>query len=139
MYTEVKKDLIYKDFLNVYSRCKNVCNEVLKSNSKCENSFILYKYIHFGSLFDLVENHKFSTVNVIYPSSRILTVGKGYEYLALWIEKETILNIVADFASIYIVSEDNKIEILFTLPIWALLLKKIIRLFHGVKVTYVYF
>lgn len=143
-YNEKQKQMLYNDLENVYKNCLETCKTILKSNTKShESNFILFKYVHLESFFKLLLQHhqyrKFSKINIVYPSSNML---KGHDYEAVWIDDES-LNIVADFAAIYIMLKDNRNvavkEILFTLPVWAVFLKKIIHLCRGIKITHVHF
>lgn len=123
------KRLYFKtDLQNSYKQCVNVCMQLLNGSN-----FILFKYVHFGSLIEMAESHKIKLINIIGPSSREI---KKHSYVSNWIDDTGSLNIVSDFA---IILKTNNItsDYLYTVPIWASFIRKVIRIFKRAKVNYI--
>lgn len=129
-----KEVRLYNDLKTEYKICAETCKTILETNQVSLNGFVFYRYIDFENIFDLREkNKKFKTIkliNIIHPSSK-----KYFEqpYESLWIDSDspTTLNLVSSFALVYI---SNQLY-LHTTPMWQSFLRKLIRLFRGVRVN----
>lgn len=130
-----KEILLYNDLKKEYEFCAQTCRTILRENQLNTNGFVFFRYIDLESIFLLRKKNKtFKTINLIHPSSKEYS---EHPYESLWIDSSnpTALNIVSSFALIYI---SNRIY-LHTLPVWQSFLRKLIRLFRGVRVNNIRF
>lgn len=133
-----KELLLFNDLKKEYQCCMRTCRIILRANQLNINGFVFYRYIDFESIFQLREKNKLlktiKLINLIHPSSKEYS-QRVYE--SFWIDSNnpTTLNIVTSFATVYI---SNKVYI-HTLPVWQSFLRKLIRLFRGIRVNNIRF
>jgi hypothetical protein len=133
-----KEILLLNDIKKEYKICAKSCKIILRANQLNTNGFIFYRYFDFNELFSIREQckneKKIKLINLIYPSSKQFF---EHPYESFWVDinSPTVLNIVTSFALVYI---SNSLY-LHTLPVWESFLRKIIRLFRGIRVSSIRF
>lgn len=129
---ENKEILLYNDLKAEYEICAQTCKTILKSNQWEKTGFVFYRYIDLKYIFNIRETNKkmknLKLINIIHPSSKRFT---EQPYESLWIDDRSNLNIISSFALIYITNN----MYLHTTPMWQPFLRKLIRLFRGVRVN----
>lgn len=133
-----KEVLLYNDLKEEYEICSNTCKTILRANCSDSNGFVFYRYIDFENIFVLRDENKnlkkIKLINLIHPSSKIYS---DHPFESIWIDgsNPNNLNIVKSFALVYISNRNY----LHTLPVWQLFVRKLIRLFRGIRVNEVRF
>lgn len=128
MNNETKRLYYTNDLRRSYKQCVNVCMQLLN-----DSNFILFKYVHFGSLIEIAETNSITIINIIGPASREI---KNHNYASSWVDDNGNFNLISDFA---IILKRNTVtsDFLYTLPIWSSFVNKIIRIFKKAKVNYI--
>lgn len=128
MNNDTKRLYYTNDLRRSYKQCVNVCMQLLN-----DSNFILFKYVHFGSLIEIAETNSITIINIIGPASREI---KNHNYASSWVDEDGNFNLISDFA-IILKRNTSTSDFLYTLPIWSSFVNKIIRIFKKAKVNYI--